>query len=59
MQEQKTSEHTEKQSIGEHDELLAIEIFKKASVVDMAETPVERPKKSSEPTTAARRSGTR
>jgi len=28
-------------------------------VVDMAETPVERPKKSSMPTTAARRSGTR
>ena len=28
-------------------------------VVDVAETPVERPKKSSEPTTAARRSGTR
>lgn len=28
-------------------------------VVDVAETPVERPKKSSKPTTAARRSGTR
>ncbi len=28
-------------------------------VVDVAETPVERPKKSKEPTTAARRSGTR
>jgi hypothetical protein len=28
-------------------------------VVDVAETPVERPKKSSKPTTAAKRSGTR
>ncbi len=28
-------------------------------VVDVAETPVERPKKSRKPTTAARRSGTR